>query len=140
MLPWGKDHLLNSRFVIAVVAEMHGNEELDALSSSDHLCRIRLPFLKESIPISPSQVLSKNDISGLIGLADKYNLVLLADEVYQENVYDPNKEFFSFREVMHEMGVQVQLASYHSISKRLILRLFPACIMRNLDLPPLEGL
>ena len=50
----------------------------------------------------------------------KHKLVLLADEVYQENIYVPHKQFYSFRKVALGMGEEaknLQLISFHSISK-----------------------
>ena len=47
-------------------------------------------------------------------------LVLLADEVYQENIYVPHKKFVSFRKVALDMGEEAknaQIISFHSISK-----------------------
>ena len=50
-------------------------------------------------------------------------MVLLADEVYQENVYDENAEFFSCKRAAHETGLlndnTIELVSFHSISKGL---------------------
>ena len=44
--------------------------------------------------------------------------MIIADEVYQENIYDDQIEFTSFRKVVKEMGVDdVQLVSIHSVSK-----------------------
>jgi hypothetical protein len=37
-------------------------------------------------------------------LAYKHQLFLLADEVYQENVYLPDSNFFSFKKVLMELG------------------------------------
>lgn len=45
------------------------------------------------------------------------NLVLLADEVYQENVWDPKSEFISFKKTANRMGLKLELASFHSVSK-----------------------
>lgn len=50
------------------------------------------------------------------------NVLLLADEVYQENIFDPeNKPFYSFKKVLASMGgpysTDVGLISFHSISK-----------------------
>ena len=53
----------------------------------------------------------------------KHNLVLLADEVYQENVYDENAEFYSCKRAATELGLleadAVELVSFHSTSKGL---------------------
>jgi aspartate/methionine/tyrosine aminotransferase len=54
----------------------------------------------------------------IIGFARKDNLAIMADEVYQENVYDPSVKFHSFAKVMHEMGEKdISLFSFHSVSK-----------------------
>lgn len=46
-------------------------------------------------------------------------LVLIADEVYQANIYVDNKDFFSFKKVACDMGLlqDVPIVSLHSISK-----------------------
>jgi len=56
----------------------------------------------------------------IIQFCMRENLVLLADEVYQENVYVDDREFNSFRKVALQMGADakdLQLISFHSISK-----------------------
>ncbi len=61
-------------------------------------------------------VLSREEIIGVIRFAERHGLVILADEVYQSNVYS-SKPFISFRQVVHELGSNVELFSFHSISK-----------------------
>lgn len=63
-------------------------------------------------------VLTKDNIEMIIRFAKKYNLVILADEVYQENVYMKGIEFNSFAKVMYGMNEnEVTLFSFHSVSK-----------------------
>jgi aspartate/methionine/tyrosine aminotransferase len=63
-------------------------------------------------------VLSRENIVMIINFAKKYNLSILADEVYQENVYISNAAFHSFAKVMYEMKQkEITLFSYHSVSK-----------------------
>lgn len=63
-------------------------------------------------------VLSKENIEMIIRFAKKHNLTLLADEVYQENVYLKGLKFYSFAKVLHEMNEKdVTLFSFHSVSK-----------------------
>jgi alanine transaminase len=63
-------------------------------------------------------VLSADNIRMVIGFARKHNLSIIADEVYQENVYDPTLRFHSFARVMSEMKErEVSLFSLHSVSK-----------------------
>jgi len=63
-------------------------------------------------------VLSPDAIRMVIRFARRNDLAILADEVYQENVYDPSKPFHSFARAAHEMGEsELPLFSVHSVSK-----------------------
>ena len=63
-------------------------------------------------------VLSYANIKMIINFARKHNLSILADEVYQENIYNKDKQFHSFAKVMHDMQIDdVTLFSFHSMSK-----------------------
>eukprot|EP00536_Pseudo-nitzschia_multiseries_P010697 jgi/Psemu1/297635/fgenesh1_pm.336_\ len=68
-------------------------------------------------------VLSKGAVRDVVRFCAKHNLVLLADEVYQENVYDENAEFYSCKRAAYDVGYleegneQIELASFHSTSK-----------------------
>ena len=46
------------------------------------------------------QLLTAADIAGIIKVAEEEGLLLLADEVYQENVYHPGQKFTSFKSVV----------------------------------------
>lgn len=85
---------------------------------------------KHSIPrvlciINPGnptgQVLPRQNIEDVIKFAKKHRLFLMADEVYQDNVYADGCEFHSFKKVLMELGPEysesVELVSFHSISK-----------------------
>ncbi|XP_045495795.1 alanine aminotransferase 1 [Colias croceus] len=66
------------------------------------------------------QVLTRENIEAIIRFANKHNLFIFADEVYQDNVYAEGSKFFSFKKVMTEMGEpfnKIELASFMSISK-----------------------
>ncbi|XP_043280790.1 alanine aminotransferase 1 [Venturia canescens] len=66
------------------------------------------------------QVLTRKNIEDIIKFAHENRLYLLADEVYQDNVYDKDSAFHSFKKVMTEMGApyaNMELASYMSVSK-----------------------
>jgi len=62
----------------------------------------------------------------IIDFAWSKKLVILADEVYQMNVYAEGKEFHAFKKVLRQMQAkdskynEVQLISFHSTSKGLI--------------------
>jgi aspartate/methionine/tyrosine aminotransferase len=63
-------------------------------------------------------VLSGKNIEMVVRFAKKNGLAVIADEVYQENVYGHGKKFLSFAKVTHEMGERdVTLFSFHSVSK-----------------------
>lgn len=63
------------------------------------------------------QTLSRENMEMLVQFCERENLVILADEVYQSNVYNDSKPFVSFKRVISEMGSPVELASFHSVSK-----------------------
>ena len=66
------------------------------------------------------QCLEIENMKEIIKFCHKEDLILIADEVYQENIYIEGKKFTSFRKVLLDMGEEyndVQLFSCHSISK-----------------------
>ncbi|KAK1948044.1 Alanine aminotransferase 2 [Phytophthora citrophthora] len=66
------------------------------------------------------QCLSVENIEEIIKFCKKEDILILADEVYQENVYAEGKEFVSFKKVLRDMGKEyddVELISFHSTSK-----------------------
>lgn len=69
------------------------------------------------------QVLSKKAIQDIVKFCAKHSLVLLADEVYQENVYDDDAEFYSCKRAAYDTGLvqedAIELISFHSTSKGL---------------------
>lgn len=66
-------------------------------------------------------VLSKESLKDVVRFCVKHKLVLLADEVYQENVYDEKAKFVSCKRAAYEAGMleqnQLELVSFHSTSK-----------------------
>ncbi|XP_037855882.1 alanine aminotransferase 1 isoform X3 [Chlorocebus sabaeus] len=73
------------------------------------------------LPHTPGQVQTRECIEAVIRFAFEERLFLLADEVYQDNVYAAGSQFHSFKKVLMEMGPpyagQQELASFHSTSK-----------------------
>jgi alanine transaminase len=67
------------------------------------------------------QVLSEQNMIEILQFCYEKNVVLLADEVYQENVYDSKQQWRSFKSVLMAQPPQlrdnVELASFHSTSK-----------------------
>jgi alanine transaminase len=67
------------------------------------------------------QVLSKKAVQDVLRFCSKHKLVLLADEVYQENIYADDAEFYSAKRAAFDTGLlqsdEIELASFHSTSK-----------------------
>jgi aspartate/methionine/tyrosine aminotransferase len=63
-------------------------------------------------------VLDAENIRMIVAFAKEHDLSILADEVYQENIYLPGDKFVSFAKILHEMKeTSVPLFSFHSCSK-----------------------
>ncbi|ERN02503.1 hypothetical protein AMTRI_Chr03g48750 [Amborella trichopoda] len=67
------------------------------------------------------QCLSAANIREILEFCYVENLALLADEVYQQNIYQDERPFVSAKKILMEMGLpismEVQLVSYHTVSK-----------------------
>ncbi|XP_066587698.1 alanine aminotransferase 2 [Prorops nasuta] len=95
-------------------------DELErSLSEAKRKCNPRVLVVIN--PGNPTgQVLTRANIEDIIRFAYKNHLFLLADEVYQDNIYDKNSAFHSVKKVLTEMGEpysKMELASFMSISK-----------------------
>ncbi|CAJ0890167.1 10752_t:CDS:2, partial [Entrophospora sp. SA101] len=70
------------------------------------------------------QCLTEQNIREIIKFCYKEGLILLADEVYQANVYQPvERPFHSFKKILRSMGQEyegLELFSFHSVSKGMI--------------------
>ncbi|BGO95134.1 hypothetical protein NBRC10512_006418 [Rhodotorula toruloides] len=81
--------------------------------------------IKAMVVINPGNptgnCLSSENMQDIIKLCYEEKLVLLADEVYQSNVYGDARPFVSFKKALKDMGApyadNVELVSFHSISK-----------------------
>lgn len=81
--------------------------------------------VKAMVVINPGNptgnCLSRENMQDIIKLCYEERLVLMADEVYQSNVYKEAQPFLSFKKVLKDMGApyadNVELVSFHSISK-----------------------
>jgi alanine transaminase len=66
-------------------------------------------------------VLTRKAVQDVVKFCARHNLVLLADEVYQENVYDDDAEFYSAKRAAYDTGLlqadAIELVSFHSTSK-----------------------
>ena len=70
-------------------------------------------------------ILTEQNLKELIKFCRDERLIILADEVYQENIYEPEtKPFKSVKSVLKELGPEyyeaVELISFHSTSKGLL--------------------
>ncbi|VAH02059.1 alanine aminotransferase 2 isoform X1 [Triticum aestivum] len=66
------------------------------------------------------QVLAEENQYDIVKFCKNEGLVLLADEVYQENIYADNKKFHSFKKIVRSLGYgedDLPLVSYQSVSK-----------------------
>ncbi|XP_047044602.1 alanine aminotransferase 2-like [Lolium rigidum] len=66
------------------------------------------------------QVLAEENQYDIVKFCKNEGLVLLADEVYQENIYVDNKKFHSFKKIVRSLGYgeeDLPLVSYQSVSK-----------------------
>eukprot|EP00767_Chilomastix_cuspidata_P002475 gnl/Chilomastix_cuspidata/260.p1 GENE.gnl/Chilomastix_cuspidata/260~~gnl/Chilomastix_cuspidata/260.p1 ORF type:complete len:466 (+),score=172.60 gnl/Chilomastix_cuspidata/260:71-1468(+) len=70
------------------------------------------------------QVLSRESMEGIVRFCHEKHILLLSDEVYQDNIYLPEKRpWESFKKVVCEMGLHkegFELISVHSISKGFV--------------------
>ncbi|TPX39958.1 hypothetical protein SeMB42_g06172 [Synchytrium endobioticum] len=69
------------------------------------------------------QCLSEDNMKDIIEFCHREKIVLLADEVYQTNIYVSRLPFHSFKKVLKSMGPQYEgqeLVSFHSISKGVV--------------------
>ncbi|CAI5971897.1 unnamed protein product [Closterium sp. NIES-64] len=67
------------------------------------------------------QCLSEDNLKELVNVCLQEKLVLMADEVYQENIYQDERPFISSKKVLMDMGPSVssslELVSFHTVSK-----------------------
>ncbi len=64
--------------------------------------------------------MSLKNIQEIIRFAQKNRLFILADEVYQHNVYGEGLKFHSFKKTAYEMGApyrDLEIVSFFSVSK-----------------------
>ncbi|XDT17444.1 Aminotransferase class I and II [Nakaseomyces glabratus] len=99
-------------------------EELESIILDSIENNIKPSVLVVINPGNPTgAVLSEEAIEQIFTLAAKYGIIVIADEVYQENVFEDVK-FHSMKKVLRQLQMKqpglydnVQLASLHSTSK-----------------------
>ncbi len=92
------------------------------LDDSLRAARARETRVKAICIINPGNptgaVLDEKNIAMVLEFAREHGLAVLADEVYQENIYLPGDSFVSFARVLDARGIgDVSLFSFHSCSK-----------------------
>jgi aspartate/methionine/tyrosine aminotransferase len=92
---------------------------LDESLQEAHRYGVKVKAIGVLNPGNPTgSVLDRDNIAMLIRFAKTHGLAILADEVYQENIYLRGDTFVSFARVMVEQGEDdVSLFSFHSCSK-----------------------
>ncbi len=98
-------------------------EELQKRLDEAHLDGLDIKALAIINPGNPTgQVFSREDLEVVCKFCAENGIVLLADEVYQRNVYSEDKQFISAKKVALETpGCEnLQLVSFHSTSKGFI--------------------
>ncbi|XP_028660329.2 alanine aminotransferase 2-like isoform X1 [Erpetoichthys calabaricus] len=91
-----------------------------ALKCAREHCSPKILYLIN--PGNPTgQVMSRKTMEGIIKFAAEEKLFVVADEVYQDQVFGDNCSFLSFKKVLFEMGSEyrdnVELVSLNSVSK-----------------------
>ncbi|TJX55663.1 aminotransferase class I/II-fold pyridoxal phosphate-dependent enzyme [Soehngenia saccharolytica] len=98
--------------------------EIDEVKEQLKAARLNGIDVRAIVVINPGnptgQVLSEENQQEIVQFCKSEGLVLLADEVYQDNVYADNKEFHSFKKISRSIGYNendICLVSYQSVSK-----------------------
>uniref|UniRef100_A0A8C9APH0 Alanine aminotransferase 1 n=1 Tax=Prolemur simus TaxID=1328070 RepID=A0A8C9APH0_PROSS len=103
----------------AALAELDA-VQVDYYLDEERIWALDVAELRRSVR-QARQVQTRECIEAVIRFAFEERLFLLADEVYQDNVYAEGSQFHSFKKVLTEMGPpyagQQELASFHSASK-----------------------
>lgn len=92
-------------------------EELErAFREESERCDIRAIVVIN--PGNPTgAVLSPENVRQVIEFATNHDLLIIADEVYQHNIWAEGSEFYSFKKGVDEMNVKTELVSMMSVSK-----------------------
>ena len=94
-------------------------EGLDAAVADARARGVRPRAIVVINPGNPTgALLDADNVSLVLDFARKHDLTVLADEVYQENLYGKDDRFVSFASVLASEGISdVTLFSFHSVSK-----------------------
>ena len=68
--------------------------------------------------------MKRENLVEIIKICHRHSVLIMADEVYQQNIYKEGVQFVSMRKVLHEMGEpysnSVVLISFNSVSKGML--------------------
>lgn len=101
--------------IVPVISKIENNFALPPIEEFEKLITKKTKAILICNPGNPTGYLySKEEIKKLASIVKKYDLFLIADEVYREFVYDGN-EFYS---IMQEEGLEDNAIMIDSVSKR----------------------
>lgn len=102
-------------------SDMYWKLDVQEMQASLNRARSQGVNVKSLVVINPGnptgQVLSLDNLKRIVEFAESNRLVILADEVYQDNIYSEVKKFHSFRKVVKDLRLETELFSFHSLSK-----------------------
>ncbi|KAJ3673677.1 hypothetical protein LUZ60_005669 [Juncus effusus] len=95
--------------------------EISELKNQLESARAKGVCVRALVVINPGnptgQVLAEENQREIVEFCKNEGLVLLADEVYQENIYVEDKKFHSFKKIARSVGAELPLVSFQSVSK-----------------------
>lgn len=93
----------------------------------DEITRAYNLAIKEGIDVRAMVIINPGNPTGhvlrpetmriIVDFCEQNNILLIADEVYQDVVYNKERPFYSFKKIASQMKSEIQLVSLHSISK-----------------------
>lgn len=111
----------------------------DALEKAYEEATSRGVVIKSLVLINPGNPSGANldaaTLKEVVQFAADKELLIMADEVYQENVFTKHP-FTSVSRIVHELGLKVEVASMHSLSKGFLGECGVRggyCVFENLD-------
>ncbi|KAM0331490.1 hypothetical protein ACHAQA_003166 [Verticillium albo-atrum] len=122
--------VLNATCVPYYLDEAAGwGTDLDAIRAAHAKAKEAGTDVRALVVINPGNPtgasLPEDNIRGILDFAREQNLVVLADEVYQTNVFEGR--FYSFKQVLRSLQAEnpgkfdhLELASLHSVSKGMV--------------------
>ena len=94
---------------------------IDYLEAAIQKAKSKGISVKGLVVINPNNptgsLLSEKNMNDITTFAETYDLAIIADEVYQENIYIPGDKFVSFAQLLNKRDSKLPLFSFHSTSK-----------------------